>query len=167
MNAFQKNFTDATLSRCYLHFCRSFVRTIIEVALKSIHEHRTGLVLSFRMIPTLSFFPLEEIKPAFDLIVEETTGDVEFSSLEDRGRCAGKNDLLAYYFQKTYIGYVIGSTYRPQFFNLQIGIQQWQQQMALSDRILPERAGILDYKRYSRDLILTFGFFFGSLEKTL
>ena len=45
MNAFQKFFTDATLSGCYFHLCQSFVRKINEVGLKSVYEQNPGLTL--------------------------------------------------------------------------------------------------------------------------
>ena len=35
------------------------------------------------MIPALAFLPREEIEPAFDLVVEKITGEVEVLSLEE------------------------------------------------------------------------------------
>ena len=35
------------------------------------------------MVPALAFLPLEEVEPAFDLVVEEITGEVELLSLEE------------------------------------------------------------------------------------
>ena len=114
MNAFQKSFTDATLSGCYFHLCQSFVRKINEVGLKSVYEQNPGLALSLRMVPALAFLPLEEVEPAFDLVVEKITGEVELLSLEED--VLEKIDLLASYFQKTYLGHNIGSTHRPPVF---------------------------------------------------
>ena len=65
------------------------------------------------MIPALAFLPLEEVEPAFDLLVEEITGEVELLSLEED--VLEKINLLASYFQKTYLGHNIGSTHRPVF----------------------------------------------------
>ena len=111
LNAFQKNFTDATLSGCYFHLCQSFVRKIKEVGLKSVYEQNPGLALSLRRIAALAFLPLEEAEPAFDLVVEEITGEVELLSLEED--VLEKIDLLASYFQITYLSHNIGSTHRP------------------------------------------------------
>ena len=88
MNAFQKIFTDATLSGCYFHLCQSFVRKINEVGLKPVYDQNPGLALYLRMIPALAFLPLEEIEPACDLVVEKITGGAE---LVVGGRCAGEN----------------------------------------------------------------------------
>ena len=46
------------------------------------------------MIPALAFLPLEEVEPAFDLVVEEITGEVELLSLEEA--VLEKIDLLAF-----------------------------------------------------------------------
>ena len=35
------------------------------------------------MIPALAFLPLEEVEPAFDLVVEEITGEIELLSLDE------------------------------------------------------------------------------------
>jgi len=127
MNAFQKIFTDATLSGCYFHLCQSFVRKINEVGLKPVYEQNPGLALSLRMIPALAFLPLEEVEPAFDLVVEEITGEVELLSLEED--VLEKIDLLASYFQKTYLGHNIGSTHRPPVFQPVI----WNQSVSAID----------------------------------
>ena len=117
MTAFLKKiFTDATLSGCYFHLCQSFVRKSNEVGLKPLYEQNPGLTLSLRMITALALLSLEEVKQAFDLVVGKITGEVELLSLEED--VLGKIDLLASYFQKTYLGHNIGSTHRPQYFNL-------------------------------------------------
>ena len=165
MNAFQKILTDATLSGCYFHLCQSFVRKINEVRLKSVYEQNPGLALSLRRIPALAFLPLEEVEPAFDLVVEEITGEVELLSLEED--VLEKIDLLASYFQKTYLGHNIGSTHRPPVFQPVI----WNQSVSAIEGLARTNNATegwhLDCKRYFRDLILTFGFFFGSLKKIL
>ena len=121
MNAFQKIFTDATLSGCSFHLCQSFVRKINEVGLKSVYEQNPGLALSLRMIPDLAFLPLEEVEPTFDLVVEELLS-FEEDVLE-------KIDLLASYFQKTFLGHNIGSTNRPPVFQPVI----WNQSVSAID----------------------------------
>ena len=55
------------------------------------------------MTAALAFVPLEEVEPAFDLVVKEITGEFELLSLEED--VVEKNDLLASNFQKTYLGH--------------------------------------------------------------
>ena len=50
------------------------------------------------MIPALAFFPLKQSDPAFDLVVEEITGEVERLSRE--GRCAGEDWPVGILFPK-------------------------------------------------------------------
>ena len=63
------------------------------------------------MIPALAFLPLEEDEPAFDMVFEEVTCEVDFLSLQDD--VPKKIDLLASVFEKTCLGHIIGSTHRP------------------------------------------------------
>ena len=94
MNAFQNSLADATLSGCYFQLCQAFVRKINGIGLKPVYEQNPGSALSLRMIPALAFLPLEEVEPAFDMVVEEITGEVELLSLEED--VLEKIDLLAF-----------------------------------------------------------------------
>ena len=78
MNAFQKTFAETTQSGCYFHLCKLFVRKINEIELKPVYEQNPGLALSLRMMRGLAFLPLEDNEPAFDLVVEKITSEVEF-----------------------------------------------------------------------------------------
>ena len=79
------------------------------------------------MILTLAFLPLEEIEPAFDVVVEKISGEVALLSLKED--VLEKNNLLASCFQKTYLGHNIGSTHRPPVFQPVI----WNQSVSAID----------------------------------
>ena len=71
LNAFASHHTGALLKGCYFHLCQAFNRKINEVGLKRLYETNHDLNWSLRLIPALSFVPVEMVKAAFDLVIEE------------------------------------------------------------------------------------------------
>ena len=66
LNAFASHHTGALLKGCYFHLSQAFTRKINEVGLKRLYETNHDLNLSLRLIPALSFIPVEMVNDAFD-----------------------------------------------------------------------------------------------------
>ena len=115
LNAFASHHTGALLKGCYFHLCQAFNRKINEVGLKRLYETNHDLNLSLRLIPALSFVPVEMVNAAFDLVIEEIKKVSDKFDLDDS--ITEKLDEVASYFQRTYIkGETIGRNSRDPLF---------------------------------------------------
>ena len=115
LNAFASHHTGALLKGCYFHLCQAFKRKINEVVLKRLYETNHDLNLSLRLIPALSFVPVEMVNAAFDLVIEEIENVSDKFDLDDN--ITQKLDEVASYFQRTYIkGETIGRNSREPLF---------------------------------------------------
>ena len=115
LNAFASHHTGALLKGCYFLLCQAFNRKINEVGLKRLYETNHDLNLSLRLIPALSFVPVEMVNAAFDLVIEEIKNVSDKFDLDDN--ITQKLDEVASYFQRTYIkGETIGRNSREPLF---------------------------------------------------
>ena len=85
------------------------------MGLKRLYETNHDLNLSLRLIPALSFVPVEMVNAAFDLVIEEIENVSDKFDLDDN--ITQKLDEVASYFQRTYIkGETIGRNSREPLF---------------------------------------------------
>ena len=85
------------------------------MGLKRLYETNHDLNLSLRLIPALSFVPVEMVNAAFDLVIEEIENVSDKFDLDDN--ITQKLDEVASNFQRTYIkGETIGRNSREPLF---------------------------------------------------
>ena len=70
MKAFEKSLPNATISGCFFHSSKIFIRKIGELGLKNLYHSNPELSLVLKLIPTLAFEKLENVKSCFKLVLE-------------------------------------------------------------------------------------------------
>ena len=70
MKAFEKALPNATISGCFFHLSQNFIHKIGELGLKNLYHSNPELSLALKLIPSLAFEKLENVKSSFKLVVE-------------------------------------------------------------------------------------------------
>ena len=71
MKAFEKALPNANISGCFLHLSQNFIRKIGELGLKNLYHSNPELSLASKLLPSLAFEKLENVKSSFKLVVEK------------------------------------------------------------------------------------------------
>ena len=101
MKAFKKALPNANISGCFFHLSQNFIRKIGELGLKNLYHSNPEVLLTLKLIPSLAFEKLENVKSSFKLVVEDIQEVCEQLSLDSSE--LERIDELYSYFQNTYI----------------------------------------------------------------
>ena len=101
MKAFEKALPNANISGCFFHLSQNFIRKIGELGLKNLYHSNPELSLALKLIPSLAFEKLKNVKSSFKLVVEDIQEVCEQLSLDSSE--VERIDELCSYFQNTYI----------------------------------------------------------------
>ena len=101
---FQTPFNNLALHGCFFHLCQNIWKRIQAEGLKARYENNAAFALLLRQLPALAFVPPAHVLAAYNILVQQM-----------------KNEMLPVidYFERTYIGPVIGGQQRPPMYDIE------------------------------------------------